>query len=45
MDARAARFLKRERKAREYRAVALAGGGPREIARRLKQRLKQRGVA
>lgn len=28
------RFVKREAKAQQYRAVALAGGGKREVARR-----------
>lgn len=31
------RQLKREAKARQYRAAALAGGGKREVARRRRQ--------
>lgn len=31
------RYLKREAKARQYRAAALAGGGKREVERRRRQ--------
>jgi hypothetical protein len=40
------RRIKRETKAREYRAVALAGGGKREVARRSGATYRQKhGVA